>query len=383
MLSDVLRQHLHRIESLARGRTAAADRAVDLDDEIARALKASGFFKAWVPQRYGGAELDLPQTLHLHEAAAAIDGAIGWAVMIGAGGGLFAAYLKPASAQKLFAPPDAVVAGSGAPGGRAERTAGGYRASGRWRYASGAHYATIFTANCVVTENAQPVLDGEGNPLIRAMSFAPADVTIIPTWDTTGMRATGSHDIEVRDVFVAADDTFSVFTDPPQEPGLLYRLPFDVLTQLPVAAVASGIARHALDAFAALAARKGSREGTPLADNPTARNQYSRSHARWLGTHLALHALASRTWAALISRGPPTAHEQAEIAASCALFVEELQQAVDDLARLAGMDAVATDSAFALARRDLQTLAAHASVSPLLHARAGVALLRGAAYVKP
>ncbi|HMN46575.1 MAG TPA: acyl-CoA dehydrogenase family protein [Povalibacter sp.] len=376
MLSDVLHRHLHRIESLVRNR-AAPDRAADLDDEIADALKQSGFFKVWVPQRYGGAELDLPQTLHLYEAAAVIDGAIGWAVMIGAGGGLFAAYLQPAAAQKLFAPPDAVVAGSGAPGGRAERIGGGYRASGRWRYASGARYATIFTANCVVTENGQPVLNDEGQPLIRAMSFAPADVTIIPAWDTTGMRATGSHDIEVRDVFVASDDTFSVFTDAAQESGLLYRLPFDVLTQLPVAAVASGIARHALDAFGALAAKKSLRQGSPLSDSATVRSQYSRSQARWLAAHLALHALASRTWDMLISRGPPTPHEQAEIAAGCALFVEELLQLVENLAPLAGMDAAAIDSTFARARRDLQTLAAHASVSPLLHERAGLTLLQG------
>jgi len=376
MRPDVQRLHLQRLESLVRHRSATADRAVDLDDEIVAALKESGFFKVWVPKRYGGAELDLPQTLRLYEAAASIDGAIGWAVMIGAGGGLFAAYLQPAAAQKSFAPPDAVVAGSGAPGGRAERTAGGYRASGRWRYASGARYATIFTANCVVTENGQPVLNDAGQPLIRAMSFAPADVTIIPAWDTTGMRATGSHDIEVRDVFVTSDTTFSVFTDAARESGPLYRLPFDVLTQLPVAAVASGVARHALDAFAALTAKKSLRQGTPLSDSATVRSQYSRSHARWLNTHLALHALAARTWETLISRGPPNPREQAEIAASCALFVEELQRAIEALAPLAGMDAAAIDGAFARARRDLQTLAAHASVSPLLHEQTGTVLLQ-------
>lgn len=374
MLPGVLRGQLDRIATLVR-QAAADDRAVDLEDDIAAALKESGFFKVWVPQRYGGAELDLPRTLHLYEAAAAIDGAIGWAVMIGAGGGLFAAYLPPGTAQKLFAPPDAVVAGSGAPTGRAECTAGGYRVSGRWRYASGARYATIFTANCVVTRNRQPVLDDAGQPLIRAMSFSPADVNVISTWNPTGMRATGSHDIEVHDVFVAAEDTFSVFTDVPQESGPLYRLPFDVLTQLPVAAVASGIARHALDAFAALTAKKILRQGTPLSDAATVRSRYSRSRARQLGTHLALHALASRTWETLVSRGPPNPREQAEIAASCAEFVDGLQHAIEELAPLAGMDAAAIDSEFARARRDLQTLAAHASVSPLLHEQAGTVLL--------
>lgn len=377
MLSEDLHQRLDRLEQIARSRTTGPDSATDLNEEIAGTLKELGLFKLWVPKRYGGFELDLPQTLQVYESAATIDGAVGWAVMIGAGGGLFAAYLQPEAAHTLFSPQDAVVAGSGAPNGRAERIDGGYRATGRWRYASGARYATIFTANCVVTRGGNPVLDSTGKPLIRAMSFAPSAVTIIPTWNATGMRSTGSHDIEVRDVFIAEDHTFSIFTDPSRESGPLYRLPFDVLTQLPVAAVASGIAGHALSVFAALAAEKrAARSDTTLADSEMARSVYAQSHARWLNTHLALHGLASRTWEALLSRGPPAAYELAEIASSCALFVSDLQDAVQRVASISGMNAVANDSAFARAWRDLQTLAAHASVSPQVYGPAGSVLLK-------
>jgi hypothetical protein len=45
----------------------------------------------------------------------------------------------------------AVIAGSGAATGRAEVVPGGYRVSGRWRFVSGAQYATTSTANCLVT----------------------------------------------------------------------------------------------------------------------------------------------------------------------------------------------------------------------------------------
>jgi len=376
MLSDDLRRRLDRLEQIAHSRTTGPDSATDLSEEIAGTLKQLSLFKLWVPKRYGGFELDLPQTLQLYESAAAIDGAVGWAVMIGAGGGLFAAYLQPGAAHELFSPQDAVVAGSGAPNGRAERIVGGYRATGRWRYASGARYATTFTANCFVTSGGNPVPDNTGKPLIRAMSFAPADVTIIPTWNATGMRSTGSHDIEVRDVFVPEDHTFSVFTDPSQETGPLYRLPFEVLTQLPVAAVACGIAGHALSAFAGLAAgKRAAGSNTTLAESEMARSVYAQSHARWLNTRLALHGLASRTWEALVSRGPPSEYELAEISSSCALFVSDLQEAVQRVGSISGMNAVAHDSAFARAWRDLQTLAAHASVSPQVYGSAGSGLL--------
>lgn len=202
---EELHQRLDELTPVVRAHAVETDRSAELGKEVVGVLKASGFFKLWVPKCHGGLELDLPRTLRIYESAATIDGSLGWAVMIGSGGGLFAAYLEPQAARELFSPADAVVAGSGAPNGRAERVPNGYRASGRWRYASGARYATIFTANCVVTSGGSPVPvpvpDSQGKPLIRALSFAPANVAVIPTWDATGMRGTGSHDIEVRSLF--------------------------------------------------------------------------------------------------------------------------------------------------------------------------------------
>src|SRR5690606_333711 len=109
-----------------------------LPDEVVNLLVRHRLFRLWIPRRYDGLELTLPDALAVYERAAQIDGSLGWAVMIGAGGGLFAAYLEESAAREIFGPASAVIAGSGAPDGRAERAAGGYRVSGRWRYASGA-----------------------------------------------------------------------------------------------------------------------------------------------------------------------------------------------------------------------------------------------------
>src|SRR5687768_9060145 len=114
ILSEDLRRRLDRLEQIARSQATGTDCATDLSEEMSGALKELGLFKLWVPKRHGGFELDLPQTLQVYESAATVDGAVGWAVMIGAGGGLFAAYLQPGAAHKLFSPQDAVVAGSGA-----------------------------------------------------------------------------------------------------------------------------------------------------------------------------------------------------------------------------------------------------------------------------
>lgn len=370
---------LSAIEELGptlRRHAAEADRLARLPDAVVRALLGAGLFRLWIPRSCGGFELDLPETLRVYEAAARVDGSVGWAVMIGSGGGLFAAYLSSGAASELYSPRNALIAGSGAPSGNAERVEGGYRASGRWRYASGAHYATTFTANCVVTSEGQPVLDSNGAPLIRAMAFEPSQVKILETWDTTGMRGTGSHDFEVTDAFVPESHTFSVFTDAPREAGALYTLPFTVLTELPVAAVGLGIAHHALEAFAALAPRKKSaRTDTALSDDSTVTAQYAESHARWRFARARVYELASEAWEVALSGRALNATELAEITSGCALCLSELRAAIAPLAAVSGMSSIQRGEDFARAWQDLQTLGAHVSVSPLHFASAGRALL--------
>jgi alkylation response protein AidB-like acyl-CoA dehydrogenase len=354
---------------------AQADEPARLPDDVVAMLIEQQLFRLWIPQRCGGLELDLPSTLRVYEAAAAIDGSLGWAVMIGCGGGLFGARLEHQAAVEIFGPADALIAGSGASDGRAERVAGGYRVTGRWRYASGAHHATTFTANCIVTEAGQPVLHG-GHPWMRAMAFDRSQVQIIETWDTTGMRATGSHDFEVREAYVPERHSFTVSDGPPYEDGALYRVPFEVLTELPVAAVGIGILRHALEAFAVLA-RERAAAGRTWADSAGVQRAHATAHALWLQTVAATQAAARRAWNAAGERRVLSAVERAGITAVCVHAVSALGEAVAHLVGFAGMAGLERRSALARAQRDLAALAAHASVSPGGLAAAGAALLAG------
>ncbi|MEN9704602.1 MAG: hypothetical protein RLZZ393_481 [Pseudomonadota bacterium] len=341
-------------------------RAARLPQAIADALVDQGFFRLWIPRRFDGLEMPLPDGLRVCEAVARLDGAVGWAVMIGAGGGLFAAYLRPDAARRLFGPRNALVAGSGARTGTAERVEGGYRCSGRWRYASGAHQATVFTANCRVTQGGQPVLV-DGEPLVRAMAFKPEQVRIIETWDTTGLRATGSHDIVVDDAFVPETDTFSVFTDPPREAGALYRLPFGTMTELPVSAVVLGTARHALETFEAMARDKPSPFGSgPLAGHPRVATATARARDAVDSAAASLQGLAEDAWRTATRDSPIDQDIIRRCTTECAGLVSRLVSAIGGLAPLAGMNALHREDPFATAWQDLSAAAAHYSVSPLL-----------------
>jgi alkylation response protein AidB-like acyl-CoA dehydrogenase len=371
---------LARLDELARmfrDSAAEGDRLARLPKHIVRALVQHGLFRLWVPKRCAGFELDLPEALAVYEAAARLDGSIGWAVMIGSGGGLFAAYLDATTANSIYARPEAVIAGSGAPDGRAQRERGGYRVSGCWHYASGAHYATTFTASCLVMDGGTLVFGPDGKPLVRAMAFEAPQVAILPVWDPTGMRGTGSDDFEVRDAFVPESRSFSVFTDAPRETGPLYRLPFGVLTELPIAAVAVGIARHALDAFASLAhVKKIHGAGAPLMSDPVVQSTFGAAYATWQLAKSLLESLAHKAWdAALASRAlSPT--DLAEITGGCVFSVARLRAAIGELLALTGMTAIQPESELARAWRDFQALAAHGSVSPRHLGVTGATLLR-------
>ncbi len=368
---------LEELAPLVRENAVAIERSCALPDAIVERLIRGRFFRLWIPRRYDGLELTLTAALEIYEAAARVDGSLGWSVMIGAAGGLFAAYLEPTSAREIFGSPLSVIAGSGAPHGRAERVEGGYRVTGRWRYASGAPYATTFTANCIVTRGGAPVPDADGRFLVRAMAFAREEVNILETWGASGLKGTASHDFAVEDVFVPERRSFSVFADRPRETGPLYRLPFQVLTELPVTAVALGIARHLLAAFADLAASKPSgADGRLLADDSTARAAFARAHAAWRLAKSGLAELAERAWRSAEARVELGAEQRAEITAGCAHGFATLRETAAEVAAVAGMAAIDGDSNLARAWRDLLALGAHFSVSPRQIEAAGADLLR-------
>lgn len=81
------------------GQPLPADR---LPIAVHTALSASGLWKLWVPESLGGLEQDLPASLALFEQAAAADGSLGFALAIGTGGGLFAAWLpEPVAREQI------------------------------------------------------------------------------------------------------------------------------------------------------------------------------------------------------------------------------------------------------------------------------------------
>jgi acyl-CoA dehydrogenase len=84
------------------------------------------------------------------------------------------------------------------PAATAERVEGGYRVSGRKVFCSQAPVAGVIATMAVLQEpDTEPVV------LLMGIPTSAPGVQVVETWDALGMRASGSHDLVLEDVFVS------------------------------------------------------------------------------------------------------------------------------------------------------------------------------------
>jgi alkylation response protein AidB-like acyl-CoA dehydrogenase len=235
---------------LMQGYAAVAERAGRLLPEQLALIYEMGWFKMMVPRRYGGLALSLPEVVRIEEAISRADGSVGWTVTLCSGAGWFAGFFPPSPLSAIFSDAALCIAGSGMPSGQALPIPGGYRISGRWSYASGAHHATAFTANCTVWSGDAPVMTDAGVPLVQPFLFLRDEVRIIEDWKAMGMVATGSNGFEVHGLELPAERGFVYDASAAADDDPLYQYPFQPLAEATLAVNTCGMMVHFLDCCA-------------------------------------------------------------------------------------------------------------------------------------
>ena len=343
-----------------------------LPAEAVRALAEAGLFKMVVPRRFGGAEANLPTLLTALEEIARADGAAGWCAMIGATSGLMSLYLDDETAREIYAADDAATCGVTAPLGVATPTVDGYRVSGRWPFASGCEFSRHRMGAAVVV-GAAPMPNGM--PTIRCMIFDAADTTVIDTWKTSGLRGTGSHDLQVEDVFVPQRRSFSLF-DVASRRDVGPGIPFFGTLASSVAAVAIGIARGASDAFMALATKKqslGARR--TIAHREIVQLDVARMEAKIRGAHALLLDAVGEAEREAASGDGASLRTRAALRAAASYATFEAASAVDLAYHAGGATSVYTDSPLQRHFRDVHVATQHVMVAPSAAVLAGRVLL--------
>jgi 3-hydroxy-9,10-secoandrosta-1,3,5(10)-triene-9,17-dione monooxygenase len=241
-----------------------------IPDETIAVMQRAGFFRVLQPKRWGGYEMDLNTFYEIQLALAEGDMSTAWIYGVSGVHPWFMALLDDRAAQEVWhGDTGALICSSLMPAGRATPAEGGYRLSGRWRYASCCEHCDWALLGALVAT-------GKGGPPEGRIFLLPRkDYGTIDTWQVSGLQATGSWDVTVEDVFVPAHRSQSMLDNfllkgPGQalNTSSLYRLPFGQIFVRGISTAALGALQGMLNAFLDYGKTRVTRAGGRSAENP-------------------------------------------------------------------------------------------------------------------
>jgi alkylation response protein AidB-like acyl-CoA dehydrogenase len=348
--------------ALALEHAAGIERDRRLPDELVSRLRASGLLRAGAPASLGGLQAPPAVTLRCAETVARGDASAGWCVSIAATSSLLSGYLPEDGAAEIFADANAVAAGVWAPRGIAAPVDGGFRVSGRWGFCSGINHSDYLFAGCVLP--AGPARES-GPPVLRVVAIPTAELEILDTWHTSGLRGTGSHDAVADDVFVPMRRTLSLLEGRLTVDAALYRFPIFGFFALSIAAAALGNARGAIDDLIELAVGKvGQGSSRTLAERPATQAGVAEAEAALRAARAFYYQAIDDAWQAAQLPDPVSVDLRAALRLAATHAVRTAADIARSMYDLGGGSAIYEDSPLQRRFRDAHAATAHFQVNP-------------------
>jgi alkylation response protein AidB-like acyl-CoA dehydrogenase len=220
-----------------------------------------------------------------------------------------------------------------------------------------------------------PKLDpATGGPDFLACFVHMSEATARDTWRTMGMRATGSNDVDVRDVFVPHQRAAHVFAAPAERPPELANPIYGILPWPGVqahAAVPVGIARAAVNKLVDLAATKVPNffEVT-LRDRGVVQAQAAEARALVDGASAYLATTAAAACDA-VAEGRLTMDHKVAMQLAASNCASATMKAIGLVHQAAGTSAIRDEAGFERLFRDANTITQHAAVQTARYESAG------------
>jgi indole-3-acetate monooxygenase len=349
-LIDTLRAFAQEAESL-----------MDLHPEQLTIIYQQQWFYMLVPKLYGGREISFPEVLQTLEALSYADGSVGWVVTLCSGAGWFGGFLDSALAHEVFNSPQSCIAGSGTPSGTANLIKSGYEITGYWNYASGALHATAFTVNCLVQKQGQPLYNPDGTPLVQAFLLKMEEVIFHKTWKAMGMKATGSHSLEVKPITVPQNRLFSITAEEAKITNPLYQYPFLQLAQTTLAVNIAGMAVRFIDLFTRLQEQK-LKSNTGKADPLL--EVINTTNAQLQASRKSFYDTVFLSWKVLQEEGVITGSVLEAISHSSLDLVHQCRCSINLLFPYGGLEVVNAESEINRVWRNIYTASQHVLLKP-------------------
>lgn len=260
---DAMLDRARALVPVLRARAGETETLRRLPPDTERELHEAGLFRILQPRRVGGSEFDYVALVDFAAMIASGDASVAWNLANLGSHHWMLGMFEPAAQDRVWgANPDVLIASSFVfPGGRARRVDGGFSLSGHWPFSSGVESSDWnMLAGIVSTDD-----EADGSEY-RIFLVHKRDYTIVDTWNSSGLRGTGSHDVKMAAVFVPADMTLAVSAvrggptpGSAANPGTLYKLPVFALFPFVLSGIALGNAQACLDDYVASARTRASK----------------------------------------------------------------------------------------------------------------------------
>ncbi len=334
-----------------------------LPDETFADLKSAGLHRMCQPARLGGAELPLDGAADIISTLARGCASTAWVCGVFTDHSIIAGMFEPRTADEIWADtPDAVISSGYLPAGSAERTAGGWRLTGTWGFASGCDFADWILLGCM--------LPMDDDTKMAHLCLVPrAEFEIDDNWHVMGLQATGSKNIVVENVFVPVHRTVAMAamnggaeargqTDVPA----LYRLPQVTAVPFLFCATIIGISESVLEATID---QIGGRNafGTPVAEFPSMQLHIAESAAEIDCARMLMQRDTAEAMAAMREPRPLTMAEKIRNRRDQAYSARLCTRAVDRLFGAAGARGILEENVVQRKFRDLRAANVHIAVN--------------------
>jgi alkylation response protein AidB-like acyl-CoA dehydrogenase len=283
------------------------DAARELPKPLFHALADAGFYHMAVPRAVGGLEIDFPTYVQVLEELGKADASTAWTVSQGANWATYSARMAREVAREIWIDtPRSVVSNTPGATAKAVVVPGGFRVTGRQPFSTGCKHASWVAAHATVIEDGE-VRQRNGRPEARYCLLPVTQVELLDTWNTRGMRGTGTHTFDVKDVFVPEERTVFPYGASLVSPGPRYKIPLTLGFGAGDGMVALGLARSCLNAFYELAGSKAPRlmQGL-LRDQPITQFTAGQAEAALRSGREFLLAAARDIWNEATSSDAPT-----------------------------------------------------------------------------
>ncbi|OBG81189.1 acyl-CoA dehydrogenase [Mycobacterium sp. E3305] len=340
-------------------RAEEAERLRRLPAATVDEFRQTELFRLLLPARFGGLQASFPELLQPIRRMAHGCASSAWTLGFYALHNWMLSLFDMRAQEEVFAAGPVLAPAPLAPTGRGTPADGGVRLTGRWSWATGAMDADWMMVGALVErpDRIDPAL----------VLLPAAQVEVVDTWHTAGMRGTGSHDVVVTDALVpehrlvaVADIYGGTAPGARAHDASTYRWPMVPALALVASMPVLGAAERVTELFAErLGERVLAYSGVAQKDQPAAQIRLASARVRLR----ALRALVDETAGGIdrmVSAGERVSRSvRAEARLAAAHTVHESRAIIADLVEASGASAQFLSNPLQRFKRDVDIAAGH------------------------